>query len=325
MEPFRLILANNGTVTGAHSIPSPSSSPVHHRPLIVGLHGGCYDHQYFNALPEYSASVASKAFGIPFIAIDRPSYGGTSCVLPIPEGSDFTQESAKLLHHSILPRLWTEFGTPNGCNCIVLLSHSLGVMVGIVVAAMHARDENPTYPLGGLIASGMGDVHSKAMKGITPSYPKVDETHALCPVEIKDTLMFKPGTYAPEMLQESERLNAICPIPELIGFATEWLPVWKEKWAPLVKAPVMFSLVEDDPFFEADEKEIDRCVRAFTNSVRVDGSLLRGAPHCVELSFWAQGWYARCFGFAMECSASFCIVGSEKLSRGGERLKFPSS
>lgn len=172
MQPFRLTLANNGTVTGAHSVPSPWSSPVQHRPLIIGLHGGCYAHHYFDALPKFSASVASEAFGIPFIAIDRPSYGGTSCVLPIPEGSDSTQESAKLLHHSTLPRLWTEFGIPNGCNCIVLLSHSLGVMVSIAVAAMHAQDANPTYPLGGLIASGTGDVQSKAMKGKTPSYPK---------------------------------------------------------------------------------------------------------------------------------------------------------
>lgn len=227
MQPFRLTLANNGTVTGAHSIPSPSSSPVQHRPLIIGLHGGCYDHQYFDALPEYSASVASKAFGIPFVAIDRPSYGGTSCVLPIPDGSDFTQESAKLLHLFILPRLWTEFGAPNGCNCIVLLSHSLGVMVGIAVAAMHAQDGDSAYPLGGLIASGMGDVQSKAMQGTTPSYPKVDETHAVCPVDIKDALMFKPNTYAPEMLQQSKRLNAICPIPELIGFATDGCPCGK--------------------------------------------------------------------------------------------------
>ena len=307
MEPFRLILANNITVTGAHSIPSPLSSPVDHRPLIIGLHGGCYDHQYFDALPKYSASVASKAFGIPFVTIDRPSYGGTSCVLPIPKGSDFTRESAKLLHHSILPRIWIEFGAPNGCNCIVLLSHSLGVTVGVAVSAMHAQDRAPTYPFGGLIASGMGNVQSKVMKGTIPSHPMVDENHGLCPVGPKDASMFKPGTYAPEMLHESERLNAVCPMPEIVGFATERMPVWKEKWAPLVKAPVMYAVVEDDPFFEVDEEEIDRCVRAFANSIRVDGSLLRGAPHCVELSFWAQGWYARCFGFAMECSVSFSV------------------
>lgn len=307
MNFFRLPL-NNGVVTGAHSIPPASSSPVRHRPLIVGLHGGCYDYQYFDASPKYSASLASKAFGVPFITIDRPSYGGISCVLPIPNGSDFTQESAKMMHNSILPRLWYEFGAPNGCNCIVLLCHSLGVMVGVAVAAMHAQDDNPAYPLGGLIASGMGDIQTKAMQGNTPSYPMVDDNHALCPVQLKDALMFKPGTCTSEILAQSERLNAVCPIAEIVGFATEWLPVWKEQWAPLVRAPVMFALVEDDPFFEADEKEVARCVGAFKNSVRAEGSLLRGAPHCVELSFWAQGWYARCFGFAMECSVSFSVA-----------------
>lgn len=67
----------------------------------------------------------------------------------------------------------------------------------------------------------------------------------------------------------------------------------------------MFSLVEDDPFFVSTEEEIKICVKSFKSSVRVDGSLLKGAPHCVELSHWSQGWYARCLGFAMECAASF--------------------
>ena len=183
-------------------------------------------------------------------------------------------------------------------------------MVGVAVGAMHAQEQDPAYPLGGLIASGMGDVQAKAMQGSTPSYPKVDDDHGLCPVQLKDALMFKPGTCAAEILAQSERLNAVCPIAEIAGFATEWLPVWKQRWASRVRAPVMFALVEDDPFFEANEKEMERCVSALRNSVRVEGSLLRGAPHCIELSFWAQGWYARCFGFAMECSASFYVAAA---------------
>lgn len=312
MQPFKLTLSNNGTVTGAHSIPSPTSSPVLFRPLIVGLHGGCYGHQYFDALPKFSASLASEAFSIPFVTIDRPSYGGTSSILPIPKDSNFTQKSAIAMHRFILPKLWSEFGVPNGCNCIVLLCHSLAVMVGVATAAMHGWEEEPAYPLGGLIASGMGDTQSASMKGTTPSFPPVDDDHALFPLEAKDAVMFKPGTYSPEMLKESERLNAILPIPEVVEFATEWMPIWKEKWAPAVKIPVMYSLVEDDPFFVATQEELDRCVKAFMSSVRVDGSLLRSAPHCVELSYWSQGWYARCFGFLMECAASFAISASEK-------------
>lgn len=305
MESFKLTLSNQGTVSGAHSILKTTSSLLRNRPLIVSLHGGCYDHQYFDALPGYSASTASNAFGVPFVTIDRPSYGGTSSVLPVPRDSDFTTESAFMMHRFILPRLWSEFGQPNGCNSIVLLSHSLGVIVGVATAALHGRDEQPAYPLAGLIASGMGDTQSASMRGKTVSYPQVDNDHALMAVEGKDAVMFKPGTYDPEMLNESERLNAVAPIPELVEFPTKWMAVWKEKWAPAVKVPVMYSLVDDDPFFVVNQEELDRCVKAFTSSSRAEGSLILGAPHCVELSYWAQGWYAPCFGFAMECSASF--------------------
>lgn len=307
MQSFKLDLPNNGTVTGAHSLPPPSSSPVQHRPLIIGLHGGCYDHQYFDALPDYSATLASTTFSIPFVSIDRSSYGGTSSILPIPSNSDFTTESANTLHRHILPTLWSEYGVTNGCTCIVLLCHSLGVMVGVASSALHAQDTHAAYPLAGLIASGMGDTQTPSMAGTTPTYSRVDDEHALCPLELKDKVMFKPGTCAPEMLDQSARLNAIVPVAEMEQFATKYLPTWKAKWAPHVRVPVFYALVEDDPFFVATGEEVERCVRAFTGSVRAEGSLIRDAPHCVELSYWSQGWYARCFGFAMECAASYGV------------------
>lgn len=306
MDPFQYTLSDNGTVEGVQNVPSPTS-PLAHRPLIIAMHGGCYDHQYFDATPNLSASVASNAFGVPFVSIDRPSYGGTSSILPIPNGTNFFERSAQVLHQQILPELWKRVGEPSNCNCIVLLCHSLGVMPGIITAALHAKDEKSPYPLGGLIASGMGDKQSPAMKDSAPSFNFVDEDHALFPLEAKDAVMFKPGTFDLEILKHSERLNAAYPYSEVGQFAAAWLPFWKEKWAAHVRAPVMFALVEDDPFFVATQQEVDTSVKAFTSSVRVDGSLLRGAPHCVELSHWSQGWYARCFGFAMECAASFDI------------------
>lgn len=308
MQSFRYTFGDNGTVTGALFVPPSPASPLTYRPLIIGMHGGCYDHQYFDATPKYSASVASAAFGVPFVSIDRPSYGGTSSVLPIPQGTDFFEQSAILLHQKILPELWRKIGVPNHCNCVVLLCHSLGVMPGIITAALHAQDEKPLYPLGGLIASGMGDKQSSVMtSGDPPSFIPVDENFALFPLEAKDKVMFKPATFDPEILGHSERLNTASPVTEVTQFAAAWLPVWKEKWAAHVSVPVMFSLVDDDPFFVSTEDEIETCVKAFARSVRVDGSLLRGAPHCVELSHWSQGWYARCFGFAMECAATFSV------------------
>jgi hypothetical protein len=304
MQPFQFKLSNGGVVTGIHSIPPLSASHVKHRPLIVALHGGCYDSQYFDGHPKYSASLTSEALGVPFVSIDRPSYGGTSSILPIPEGSDFYEESGIWLHRYILPALWSEIGTPNQCNSIVILSHSLGVMGGIIAAALHARDDAPLYPLAGLIACGMGNTESSFMKSNPPDFIVIDADHVLFPPEKKDAIMFKPGTTVPEVLELCEGLNAVSPLPEIAQFPAVWLPVWKEKWAAQVAVPVIFSLVDNDPFFVADEEELGVCVQAFKKSARVDGNLVKGAPHCMELSHWSQGWYARCFGFAMECSAT---------------------
>ncbi|OJK04297.1 hypothetical protein ASPACDRAFT_55794 [Aspergillus aculeatus ATCC 16872] len=304
MQPFRIKLSNDGTVTGFHSIPPASAPHLRYRPLIVALHGGCYDSQYFKGIPGYSAQLSSEAFRVPFVAIDRPSYGGTSSILPVPEGTNFYQETGRWLHQYILPRIWSNFGVPNDCNCIVLLSHSLGVMGGIIAAALHAQDDAPLYPLGGFIASGMGNTQSPALKTSSPPFVTIEADHVRFPAETKDAVMFRPGTAAAEVLELCERLNATSPLADLVEFPTTWLPVWKETWASQVLVPVMFALVEDDPFFIADAGELDTCVRAFTRSVRVDGSLVRGAPHCMELGYWSQGWYARCFGFAMECAAS---------------------
>ncbi|KAF5686231.1 alpha beta hydrolase family [Fusarium denticulatum] len=303
MQPFKLNLSNGGTVVGLSSIPPPSATSAVHVPLIVALHGGTYDCHYFDASPRYSASSMSASLRIPFISIDRPSYGGTSSILPIPQDSDFNRETGIWLHRYILPKIWSEFGLGK-CNCIVLLCHSLGVMGGVVAGALHAQDDKPLYPLGGLIACGMGHIQTPFTEGGN-SHRAVGDHHAEFIVHAKDRVMFKPGTVPVEILEQSERLNTPSPLEETTTFSTTWLPLWKETWAVYVKAPVMFCLVEEDPFFVSTEEEVHNCVKAFKKSTRVDGSLMRGAPHCVELSYWSHGWYARCFGFAMECVATF--------------------
>ena len=308
MQPFHLKLSNDAVVAGIHSIPPPSTSLVDCRPLIVALHGGTYNCQYFDATPTHTASISSVAFGVPFISIDRPCYGRTSSFLPLPERSDFNRETGSWLHHYILPALWTEFGIPNGCNCIVLFCHSLGVMSGTVAAAMHGKDGKPLYPLGEMIASGLGDKQSSFMKTAPQLHESLGPDHVLMPLEAKDRIMFRPGTVSQEALNCSERLNAVSPFAELQDFVQIWFNTWRNDWAVHVIAPVMFSLVDDDPFFVTTKGELKSCMAAFANSVRVDGSLVKGAPHCMELSYWSQGWYARCFGFAMECAASFAAV-----------------
>ncbi|OJJ94628.1 hypothetical protein ASPACDRAFT_1877518 [Aspergillus aculeatus ATCC 16872] len=308
MQSFKITMANNATMSGIRSFPVAATATARHVPLIVGLHGGTYNCQYFNATPRFSASATSASLGVPFIAIDRPGYGDTSSFPPLPEGSNFFVETGSWLHHHILPALWSEFGIPLGCTCIVLLCHSFGSMGGIVAAAKHGQDPAPAYPLGGLILSGIGDAQSEAMQNRPPPQPTADTGGVLFPLQFKDQVMFLPGTVDNEVLEHSARLNALSPPAEMQQFPGNWLPVWKQDWAIHVRAPVMFALVQNDVFFKATEEEVKTCTQAFRTSSRVDGSLIKGAPHCMELSYWSQGWYARCFGFALECATSFALA-----------------
>ncbi|KAL4812273.1 hypothetical protein BDW67DRAFT_193761 [Aspergillus spinulosporus] len=305
MQSFKLSLPNGATVAGIHNIPTDSPSP-HYRPLIVGLHGGTYDCHYFDANEEYTAAKPSSALGVPFVAIDRPCCGGTTSFLPVPEDSDFTTETGRWIHELILPALWTEFGIPTGCNCIVLLAHSLGVMGATYAASLHAQEKNSLYPLGGLIASGLGEQFLSVSERVPISEPNVPPYHTLFPLEIKDRMMFRPGTVDPEILACSERLNVSSPLADAASLPTIWVPKWRE-WAAHITVPVKFALVEQDCFFDGSEEHVRSCVGAFVKAARADGSFVRGAPHCLELSYWAQGWYTSCFGFALECAVSFAV------------------
>ncbi|KAL3464009.1 hypothetical protein BJX64DRAFT_276188 [Aspergillus heterothallicus] len=241
---------NGGTVAGIHSIPiEPSPSLQHPR--------------------------QNSALGVPFISIDRPCYGGTSSFLPIPKDFDYAIETDTWLHRYILPTLWAEFGVPSQCNCIVLLSHSLGAIGSTVVGAMHAQDQegnkSTAYPLGGIIISGLGGQLIPSMVENPLPEPNAPPDHAVFPVAFKDALMFVPAW---------DRSSGY---PSLHG----------GEWAAHIVAPVKFTLV--DCFWVGSEEHVRSCVEAFKKRSQVDGSLVRGAPHCLELSVWSQGWCAASF------------------------------
>lgn len=215
MDSFKLDLANGWTLRGISNIPPSSKSPVEYRPLIIGLHGSTYDCRYFDGDARHTALIASNAFGVPFVAIDRPGSGETTSPLPLLSDSNFPQQTGNWLHNLIIPALWSEFGVPNGCNCVVLLCHSLGAMGGIVTGAIHAQDDNPSYLLGGIIASGIGDQLLPEMRENPIREPNVPPHHVRFPLEAKDALMFRPGTVHEDILKHTERLDTPAPFVEL--------------------------------------------------------------------------------------------------------------
>lgn len=312
MESFNFTCEDGTTATGIASIPARRSQQPKYRPLVVGLHGGGYNCEYFDGEAGHTALHASRNLGVPFVAIDRPCYGGTSSILPLAPESSFQEASAARLHTQILPLIWAKYGIRESCTCMVLLCHSLGVAVGIPIAAMHAQEGHHLYPLGGIIASGLAHQrHARAVEGTSTVHEHPTDFIESGPIEEKDKIMFLPGTVDPKVLEHSMRLNHPVPKAEVTGMIDTWIPQWRTRWGAHVVVPVLFVIASGDPYFVASQEHLQECTEAFSRSSHVEGSLIIGAPHCMELSYWSSGWYSRCFGFALECATSFGVVTAE--------------
>ncbi|QGI94442.1 hypothetical protein CEK26_007511 [Fusarium fujikuroi] len=304
MEPFKLSLQDSTVLSGICNIPS-SPSILKHRPLVVGLHGGCYTSHYFDATPEYSARGISEALSVPFVAIDRPDYRDTTPVGSIPEGSSYPEQWGRRLHGSILPTLWKEYGLPNACTCIVLHCHSLGANGAIVASSLHATSSSPAYSLGGIVISGFGSLLKDT--GGHVSQPDPPPSHLNIPVEVKDKTLLLPGTADETVYAQSERLDHAIPFEELAALRKSWLGEWKDKWGVNVTVPIMMALAHLDHYWDATEEHLEHFREGFPKSERVDLSVIKAAPHNIELSYWGPGWYARSFGFAAECAVSLAL------------------
>lgn len=302
MQPFRTILPNDAVLTGLHNIPARSSNAGEHRPLVILLHGGTYDSQYFDVDAKYGASFISNALGIPCVAPNRPGYQDSTSLYPIPSDSNFAQEYGRSLHLNILPTVWSEFGEPHGCNSVVLLCHSIATTGAIIAAGLYANESQPRYPLCGIICSGFG-----TQEGWMPSEPLQvgEDIPALFLLPgVKDKMLLQEGLADPVVHEHSHRLNHKTTVEEFKSIRDVWHPSWREL-AAAVKVPVMWALAGRDTVWKANHEHLAEIVGAFTRSERVEGSIVLGAPHNIELSYWSHGWYARCFGFALECAASF--------------------
>lgn len=306
MDAFKLTLADDTTLSGIHNIPAPTSSRTKYCPLVVGLHGGCYTSQYFDASPDYTASLTSNSLAVPFVAIDRPGYKDSTPLTSIPEGSSFPEEWGTRLHQSILPALWTEFGLPNACTCIILHCHSLGANGAFVAASLYATaSTTPAYPCGGIVVSGFGSL-LKDTGGHT-AQPDPAPSHVSIPIQVKDSTLLLPGTADEQVYAQSERIDHAMPFEEIASLRKSWLSTWRQKWGANVTVPIMIALAERDHYWDATDDHLRDFTSCFPRSTRIDTSIIKAAPHNLELSYWSTGWYARSFGFAIECAVSHAL------------------
>ncbi|KAL8856714.1 MAG: hypothetical protein Q9178_006671 [Gyalolechia marmorata] len=371
MEYFSLQLANSAVVTGLRT-PAASEPPPKGTPLIVGLHGGSYSAEYYNATPTYSASPYSAFLRVPFVAINRPGYKD-STALPdtLPEGSTFFQEEGRYLHNEILPAIWEAYAAGYGVSSIVILAHSLAVPMTIVAAALHATtpssssdeqrqdqslevgegqvsDQGPereqdtssmkegtkpaenvkenvkedekenveengkenvkSYPLAGIVLSGFGTIPNVTTMARVEPLVDPNATRITFPPAFKDEIMLSlpsTGFTDPEIYEKTEELNTSVSLAEFADAVGSWPLYWCERYAKHVRCPVMYALVANDCFWMPTKKAMEDFAGSFENSVRVEKGVVLGGVHCLELCRVGRGWYARVFGWAMECGVAF--------------------
>ncbi|KAK5661071.1 hypothetical protein OQA88_10961 [Cercophora sp. LCS_1] len=293
MGSFTLTLANGATLTGWANLPIAPSTYPKYRPLMVGLHGGTYSSDYFHVDEKHTAAIASNALGVPFVAINRPGYKDSTSFDPIPEGSSYHETYGEWLHKFILPAVWGKFGVAQGCNGVVLLAHSLGVSGAVITAALHAhetseQERKPNYPLAGIIISGLGIQPVRERPADRP--PNEIPEFITFPDDLKDDMFIPKGTCDPSIYKHTKRLNLPVPFREVQDAWDVWLPRVRTDWAPHVRAPVMIGLAERDIYWKGTEEHAREFMAAFSASSRVDGSVVKGAPHNMEMSYWSQGW-----------------------------------
>lgn len=79
----------------------------------------------------------------------------------------------------------------------------------------------------------------------------------------------------------------------------------------------MYTLVENNYFWMSTLAAIGDFVRAFESSVRVQKRVVWGPVHCLELCRVGRGWYARVFGWAVQCGVAFGLRMDWEILRAG--------
>jgi pimeloyl-ACP methyl ester carboxylesterase len=279
-------VAQGMTITGKKRLlaGSPIANDV---PLIVALHGGTYTSTYFD-IPGYSLLDRAAVLGIPIVALDRPSYGGST---PLDPEESTILKNADVLDQ-VIGEVWEAWGT--GTSGVFLIGHSIG---GAIVTAITAQ--HPSWPLLGMAVSGcllQVPTDSRDQWSALPAIPMID-----LPVPMKDQVMFGPEwTYDAGMPAKSYPSNAPVPRAELIDITTTWIARLHSE-AAKITVPVHSRQGEFDHLWVTDAQQVHDFGAAFTASPRVDAQLVPSAGHCIDFHRAGAGFQLSQLGFALQC------------------------
>ncbi|ETN37474.1 uncharacterized protein HMPREF1541_07096 [Cyphellophora europaea CBS 101466] len=310
MTEISIKLTNGSLLTGKTHFPSSSMLSTF-TPLVVLIHGGGYDANYFDANDKHTVRYLSEALGIPLIALNRPGYGSTDLWHFDKGKNSFIQQSGRWLHEFALPAVWAEFGKSLNVSSIVLFGHSVGGAISVVAASEYERGASQ-YVLSGLAISGMGSRPETSTFG--PMLQQMESTMdstklnpLSVPHEAKDTITFHTEyTFDPDILKETQRLGRDSSFEELYDINLLWPNYW-ESYSKTIQVPVLYTMGQLDKLWHLSAETVEEFSRGFSSSAWVETRILQNAPHCIELSLHGTGFILRELGFALECTTRLAI------------------
>lgn len=330
-EHFQLKLANGATLTGISYIPTKQPISSTAKPLLVGIHGATCSAYTWDVSENYTASTYSELTGIPFVAFNRPNFLDSSGWLvdrasstptqpkfTATEGKSYFEEEAQWFDEYIFPALWESFAKPNNCSAIVTTSHSMAVPATIIAGGLY-NTPNPArkYIWAGQIITGFGEVSTKTRENNTANAANITLDKADIPITQDETIHIPPFTTATKqaLMLGPQGLcdDSLAPLiakgttPFLTGEIMDMVVTWPASAAEhksKVHMPVLHALGSHDWIWKADRQTVDLFLADFKNSSRLEGAVVEGAPHAIELSRVGASWWMRAFGWAGEVAAS---------------------
>ena len=239
-------------------------------PLLLLLHGGGVDAEYFRPTVELAA-----AHGFAAIALNRPGYAGT-------EPARFARQAE--IVDAAMEDLWTQRGDRR--PGALVFGHSIGAAVTVNLAA-----RKPSWPLLGI-----------SLTGISASAPPflVRVWEALPPA---DRIAFAPeasGTI--QLASAASSTGPGTPSADLVEVATRW-PQDFPLVAAEVTVPVQYAVGERDKLWVVDETTAADVAALFAIAPYVDAQVLPGVGHAIEHEeVLGRSHQLRQLSFALRCT-----------------------
>ncbi|MDF0531209.1 alpha/beta hydrolase [Tsukamurella sp. 8F] len=232
------------------------------RALILVLHGGTYDSEYYQAGDD-SLLALGPGLGYTVVAVDRPGYGGSTAVPADRLGFD---AQTKILT-AAMESLAASSGLP-----LVLVGHSIGGMLALLVAASSATPR-------GVEISGLGELWQPGVRemwgGLRSDAPAIElppEAHAGVMLGADDTV---DGAAA---ARDGELMRPM-PMPELDD-VIDWADRLPTVGAA-VTAPVRLTFAEQDKIWRSDDEAMAAAACHFTGPFAA--TRMAGVGHSIEL------------------------------------------